>query len=98
MVGAGVGLIVMLREIDESQPNEFVCNTLTVPLPVADQSTVMDVPLVLPMMLPPVTLQAYVLPEVGFVLYEACLYSQTVPLPVMVGAGVGLIVMLREID
>ena len=58
MTGAGVGLIVIDLLTAESQPNVLVCDTLMLPVPFALQSTFTDDPLLLPMIEPPLTLQA----------------------------------------
>jgi hypothetical protein len=63
------------------------------PVPLAPQRTVTDEPVLPPVNDPPLTLQVYVFPAVVFVVYVTCLYSQTVVLPVTVGAGVGRIVI-----
>jgi len=66
--GAGVGMMVMLLLTALSQPKEDVCFTVTEPVPAAPHNTVMLLPVLLPLMLPPVAVQLYVLPAIAVML------------------------------
>jgi len=66
--GAGVGMMRMLLLTTLSQPNALVCFTDTLPVPVAPHNTVMLLPVLLPLMVPPVAVQLYVLPAIAVML------------------------------
>jgi len=66
--GAGVGMMRMLLLTKLSQPNAEVWVTDTDPVPAAPQSTVMLFPVLLPLMVPPVAVQSYVLPAMAVML------------------------------
>ena len=66
--GAGVGIMRIDLETELSQPKVDVCVTVTDPVPAAPQSTVMLFPVLLPLMLPPVAVQLYVLPAIAVML------------------------------
>ncbi len=57
ITGAGVGMIRMLLDTELSQPKSDVCFTVTLPVPAAPQSTLMLLPVLLPLMVPPVAVQ-----------------------------------------
>ena len=58
MTGVGFAINVMVRLTVESQPNELVCITEIVPIPVEPHETVTLLEVEEPLMLPPVTLHA----------------------------------------
>jgi len=66
--GAGVGMMVMLLLAALSQPKEDVWVTDTEPVPAAPHNTVMLLPVLLPLMVPPVAVQLYVLPAMAVML------------------------------
>jgi hypothetical protein len=88
--GVGKALIVTFIGLDVPvQPFE-VSATLTTPLPALDHTTVTLVELLVPLILPPVTVQLYDEPVRMFVILY-CLVSpaHTTALPVIVGTRTG---------
>ncbi len=57
IIGAGVGMMRMFLLTELSQPNDEVCLTVTLPLPAAPHKTVILLPVLLPLMVPPVAVQ-----------------------------------------
>ncbi len=57
ITGAGVGMMRMDLLIELSQPKSDVCFTVTLPVPAAPHNTVMLLPVLLPLMVPPVAVQ-----------------------------------------
>ncbi len=57
ITGAGVGIMRMFLLTKLSQPKDEVCFTETLPVPVAPHNTVMLLPVLLPLMVPPVAVQ-----------------------------------------
>jgi len=55
--GAGVGMMRIDLLMLLSQPKEDVCLTVTEPVPAAPHNTVMLLPVLLPLMVPPVAVQ-----------------------------------------
>ena len=68
ITGAGVGMIVIVLLTLLSQPNAEVCFTETEPFPAVPHNTLMLLPVALPLMLPPVAVQLYVLPAMAVML------------------------------
>ena len=68
ITGAGVGMIIMLLLTALSQPKAEVCFTATEPVPAAPHNTLMLLPVALPLMVPPVAVQLYVLPAMAVML------------------------------
>ncbi len=57
ITGAGVGMMRMFLDIELSQPNDEVCFTETLLVPAAPHNTVMLLPVLLPLMVPPFAVQ-----------------------------------------
>ena len=68
ITGAGVGMMRIDLETELSQPKEDVWVTDTEPVPAAPHNTVMLLPVLLPLMVPPVAVQLYVLPAMAVML------------------------------
>ena len=68
ITGAGVGMIRIFLLTLLSQPKAEVCFTDTEPVPAAPHNTLMLLPVLLPLMVPPVAVQLYVLPAMAVML------------------------------
>jgi hypothetical protein len=68
ITGAGVGVMVTPRVTVLSQPNPLVWVTVTLPAPAAPHNTLMLLFVLEPCMVPPVTDQLYVLPDIVLML------------------------------
>jgi hypothetical protein len=71
ITGTGFAVNVMVRLTVESQPNELICVTVIVPIGDEPHDTVTALEVEEPVMLPPVTLHAYVLPPAADTEYDA---------------------------
>ena len=90
ITGAGVGMMRMFLLTELSQPNDEVCFTETIPVPAAPHKTVILLPVLLPLMVPPLAVQLYVLPAIAVMLYVDVRFEQMLSGPEITGAGVGI--------
>ena len=68
ITGAGVGIMRIFLLTVLSQPKAEVCFTATEPVPAAPHNTLILLPILLPLMVPPVAVQLYVLPAMAVML------------------------------